>query len=211
MVYMEDSERAATLALEADIEVGLHINFTMPFRVDKVTSNICNHHGRVVSYLTKSKLAQIIYNPLLAGSFDFLFKAQLEEFMRLYGKLPAFYNGHQHMHLCANMLMGKLLPKGTRVRRTFTFDQGEKNICNLFYRLLLDVAVARRFISTEYFFSILPLWNMERLRNIFDRSVSSNVELEVHPENADEIGFLFSDQYLNMIESARVGNFSKIS
>ena len=211
MVFMEDSERAAPLALQVGMEVGLHINLTMPFSVDKVPSNIRDHHSKVVSYLTKNKLAQIIYNPLLAGSFDLLFKVQLEEFVRLYGKEPDFFNGHHHMHLCANMLMGKILPKGTRTRRTFTFVQGEKDIFNLIYRRLLDIAVAGKFISTDYFFSILPLWDMERLRNIFDRSVNSNIEIEVHPENADEIGFLLSDQYLNLMESAQVGNFNKIS
>ena len=210
MVFMEDSERAAPLALQAGMEVGLHINFTMPFNADKVSSNILEHHSRVVSYLTKSKLAQIIYNPLLAGSFEFLYKRQLEEFMRLYGKPPDFYNGHHHMHLCANMLMGKLLPKGTRARRTFTFDQGDKYIFNLLYRRLLDIIVARRYISTDSFFSILPLQNYERLRNIFNRAVNSNVEIEVHPENADEIEYLLSDQYLSLMESTQLGNFHKI-
>lgn len=211
MVFMEDSERAAPLALQAGMEVGLHINFTMPFNADKVSSNILEHHSRVVAYLIKSKLAQIIYNPLLAGSFEFLYKRQLEEFMRLYGKFPDFYNGHHHMHLCANMLMGKILPKGTRARRTFTFDQADKYLFNLLYRRLLDIIVARRFISTDSFFSILPLQNYERLRNIFNRAVSSNVEIEVHPENADEIEYLLSDQYLSLLESAQLGNFHKIA
>ncbi|MGA2531520.1 MAG: ChbG/HpnK family deacetylase [Candidatus Aminicenantales bacterium] len=210
MVFMEDSKRAAPLALQAGMEVGLHINFTMPFSVDKISSNIRDRHSRVISYLSKSKLAQIIYNPLLADSFDFLFKAQLEEFMRLYGKAPDFYNGHHHMHLCANMLMGKILPKGARARRTFTLDKGEVNLFNLFYRRLLDNIIARRYISTDCFFSILPLQNHERLRNIFNRAVSSNVEIEVHPENADEIGYLLGDQYLSLMESAHVGNFNEI-
>lgn len=211
MVFMNDSERSAPLALRAGIEVGLHINFTMPFSVDKVSSNIRDQHSKVASYLTKNKLAQIIYNPFLAGSFDFLFKSQLEEFKRLYGKEPDFYNGHHHMHLCANMLVGKVLQKGARVRRTFTFNQGDKNILNLLYRRRLDIIVARRFISTESLFSILPLQNYERLKNIFKRADNSNIEIEVHPENTDEINYLLSDPYMSLMESAHVGNFSKIT
>ena len=38
MVFMEDSERAASLTSETDVEVGLHINFTMPFGEDKVSA-----------------------------------------------------------------------------------------------------------------------------------------------------------------------------
>ena len=210
MVFMEDSERAASLALQTSLEVGLHLNFTMLFSADKIPLKLREHHNRVVSYLTKNKLTQIIYNPLLASSFDFLFKAQFEEFNRLYGRNPGFYNGHHHMHLCANVLIGKILSKGARVRRTFTFYQGEKNSFNRLYRHILDIFVYRRFISTDCFFSILPLQDYERLRNIFKRAISSNVEIEVHPENDDEIKFLLSDQLQHLIDSVHVGNFQQI-
>lgn len=211
MVFMEDSERAAPLALQAGMELGLHINFTMPFSADNVSSNVREHQNRVISYLTRNKLTQIIYNPFLAGSFKYLFKVQLEEFVRLYGRQPDFYNGHHHMHLCMNMLLGRMIPTGARVRKTFTFDQGEKNNFNLYYRRILNMVVSRRFVSTNSFFSILPLQNYVRLRNIFNKAVNSDVEIEVHPENNDEIEFLLSDRYLSLMESANVGNFQKIS
>jgi predicted glycoside hydrolase/deacetylase ChbG (UPF0249 family) len=210
MVFMEDSERAATLALQTSLEVGLHVNFTMPFSADNVSPRIRAHHDRVVSYLTKHKLAQIIYNPTLANSFRYLFRAQQEEFIRLYGRRPDFYNGHHHMHLCANMLLGKMLPKGARVRRTFTFDMNEKNLFNRLYRRILDIYVSRRYVSTDCFFSIMPLQNFERLQNIFNRSARHTVEVEVHPENAGEIDFLLSDQYQHLMEAALIGKFQEL-
>jgi len=211
MVFMEDSERAAALASQTELEVGLHINFTMPFSAEKVSQKIPEHHKRVVSYLTKNKLAQVIYNPFLADSFLYLFSSQQEEFIRLYGRCPDFYNGHHHMHLCANMLLGKMLPKGERVRRTFTFDAGEKNLFNRLYRQILDAYVTRKFISTDSFFSILPVEDQERLRNILNRSTRSNVEIEVHPENAEEIEFLLSDRYRQLLDSVHMGTFQKIN
>ena len=210
MVFMEDSGRAASLSMNTGMEVGLHLNYTMPFSMDTVSPKLRDHHSRVVSYLGKNKFSQIIYNPLLAESFSILFKAQQEEFIRLYGRQPDFYNGHHHMHLCANVLAGKLIPTHSRVRGTYTFDQGEKNILNRFYRHVLDMIVSRRFISTDSFFSILPLKDSLRLTNIFNRSLSSHVELEVHPENADEIEFLFSDQFRQLLDSVHIGNFQKI-
>ena len=183
----------------------------MPFNADNISGPLSKHHNRVIAYLTKNKLAQIIYNPLLAGSFDYLFQAQQEEFARLYGRLPDFYNGHHHMHLCANMLLGKLLPKGARVRRTFTFDQGEKNPFNLFYRHILDNFVSRKFISTNSFFSILPVRDYERLQKIFKRASMDTVEIEVHPENKEEIEFLLSDPYRLLIDSVHMGSFHQIN
>ncbi len=210
MVYMEDSARAAALATQNGMEVGLHLNFTMPFNISNIPFKLRYHHDKVVSYLTKNKLAQIIYNPLLINSFNFLFLAQQEEFMRLYGRNPDFYNGHHHMHLCANILMGGMIPKGVRVRRTFTFDQGEKNPFNLLYRHILNIFVFRNYISTDSFFSILPIQNYERLRSIFNRAVQETVEIEVHPENMEEIKFLLSDQYKHLMNSTHCGSFQSI-
>ena len=210
MVFMEDSERAASLALKASLEVGLHLNFTLPFSADNIPRKLREHHNRTVAYLTLNKLAQIIYNPLLANSFHFVFLSQQEEFIRLYGRQPDFYNGHHHMHLCANVLAGRMIPKGARVRRTFTFDKGEKNPFNRLYRSILDRAVSRRFLSTDCFFSILPVQNYERLRNIFKRADRETVEVEVHPENAEEIEFLHSDIYKGLIDSVPVGDFRQL-
>jgi len=211
MVFMEDSERAAVLSLQkTGLEVGLHLNFTLPFNAFKISPKLYKHQNRVVSYLTKHKLAQVIYNPFLADSFDFLFRAQQEEFVRLYGKSPDFINGHHHMHLCTNMLASNIIPRGIRLRRTFTFDQGEKNYFNLLYRHILGIWISRRFVSTDSFYSIVPVQNHERLRNIINRAVKETVEIEVHPENAEEIEFLLSDQYKSLIDFTHTGCFSNL-
>jgi chitin disaccharide deacetylase len=211
MVYMEDSERSAALASRTGLEIGLHINLTMPLTARKVPQVFFERHKRVVSYLTTHKLAQVIYNPLLADIFSFVFMAQQEEFIRLYGRHPSFYNGHHHMHLCANMLLGKILPKGHRVRRTFTFDASEKGLPNRLYRCVLDAIVDRRFTSTDSFFSILPLEDLQRLRIILARSTDSNVEIEVHPENVLERDFLLSDQFRELLSSVHAGTFHDLT
>lgn len=207
MVFMEDSERAAALALKTSLEVGLHLNFTLPYSACNIPPKLRKHQNRVVSYLTKHKLAQVIYNPFLTVSFNFLFKAQEEEFVRLYGKLPDFINGHHHMHLCTNVLVSNLIPKSTRVRRTFTFDPGEKNPFNLLYRYILDTWVSKRFLTTDSFFSIAPIKNHERIRNIINRAAKETVEIVVHPEDIEKIEFILSDQYRSLIDSVHIGCF----
>jgi len=207
MVFMGDSERAAEMALQTGLEVGLHLNFTQPFSAGDLPLKLCEHQNRVGSYLAKHKLAQVLYNPLLADSFHSLFLAQREEFMRLYGKVPDFVNGHHHMHLCANVLASKMIPNGAQVRRTFTFYPGEKNPFNLLYRHILDIWISRRFISTNCFFSIAPVQNHERLQNIVKRAAKETIEIEVHPEYFEEIEFLLSDQFQNLVDSVHCGSF----
>lgn len=211
MVFMEDSERAASIVFKASLEVGLHLNFTLPYSACNIHPRLRKHQNRVASYLTKHKFSQVIYNPFLTDSFNFLFLAQQEEFMRLYGKLPDFYNGHHHMHLCANVLAGKIIPKGTRLRGTFTFDPGEKALFNLLYRHILDIWISKKYISTDSFFSIFPVQNYERLRNIINRANKETIEIEVHPEIKVEIEFLLSDQCKNLFDSVHSGGFRHLT
>jgi len=210
MVFMEDSERAASLALETGLEVGLHLNFTQPFDRDGLGLKLHAHQTRVISYLSKHKFFQILFNPFLSDSFNIVCKAQQEEFLRLYGRMPVFYNGHHHMHLCANVLAAGLIPRGAKVRGTFTFERGEKNPFNLFYRRLLDVHISKKFVSTDSFFSVAPVQNHDRVRQIITRAGSETVELEVHPENPEETEFLLSDEFGELVGAVRLGRFGDL-
>src|SRR6266478_6578036 len=50
MVYMEDSERAASIAREHDIDTGLHLNLTTPFSASNVPERLGEHHQRIMNY-----------------------------------------------------------------------------------------------------------------------------------------------------------------
>ena len=74
----------------------------------------------------RNKYAQLIYNPLLRDAFAYSCRAQLEEFHRLYDRSPSHIDGHHHMHLCANVVLGQLIPRGMTVRRHFSFWPAKK-------------------------------------------------------------------------------------
>ena len=63
MVFMEDSERAAALAKEVNIDVGLHLNFSEPFSGNPDAATLVNSHRKICSFLTRNKYAQLLYNP----------------------------------------------------------------------------------------------------------------------------------------------------
>jgi len=190
MVFMEDSERAAALAQERNIDVGLHLNLTTPFSASAVRDRLVQHHGRVSRFLLRRRLSQCVFHPGLASSFEYLVKAQLEEFSRIYGEDPRRVDGHHHMHLCANVLFADLLPKGTIARRNFSFQPGEKSGMNRLYRKVIDSILSRRHRLTDLFFDLLPIDNTERLVRIFTAARKSVVEVETHPINPEEYHFL---------------------
>ncbi len=195
MVFMEDSARAAAMAVEHSIDAGLHLNFTAPFTTPACPPAVREHQRRITSYLRAHRMAQLVFNPLLIKPFDYVVQAQVDEFRRLYGAEPARLDGHHHMHLCANVLLQGLLRAGTIVRRNFSFRPGEKGIVNRTYRRVVDDALRRRHRTVDHLFSIAPLNPPERLERIFSMAHREVIELETHPVNPDEHAFLTSPAF----------------
>jgi chitin disaccharide deacetylase len=207
MVFMEDSERAAKIAREQGIDVGLHLNFTTPFSGPGVSAVLGGHLEKVSRYLLKSRSAQVVYHPGLTESFKYLVSAQREEFCKLYGAEPKRLDGHHHMHLCANVLMGGLLPAGTKVRRNFSFFPGEKSFANRLYRRAMDGLLARRHELSDFFFSLPPLTPLSRLQKIFALANEFKVEVETHPVSLDEYRFLTGEE-IHQLTSLRADSAS---
>lgn len=210
MLFMTDSIRAAEVSSQLALEIGLHLNFTLSFSSFNAGLKLKEHQNAVASYLLSSKFAQIIYNPLLRKSFDYLFKAQQEEFYRVYGKYPSFYNGHHHMHLCSNIIFEHFLPPKIPIRRTFTFGWGEKDPVNIIYRRLIDRFINNRYISTDYFFSLAPTGDLETFRRLIAFSRIKNIELMVHPNRHGDFFFIQSNEYFKFLNSTKLGLFNEI-
>lgn len=195
MVFMEDSVRAAGLARQYSLDAGLHLNFTTGFSSPRPNLRLIEQQERLAACLTAHRFSSLVFHPLLQNSFEYLVRAQIDEFTRLYGKPPDRIDGHHHMHLCANLLLSPhLLPRGVIMRRNFTFHKQEKSLANRLYRRLVDTHLAKRFRLADYQLSILPLLP-QRIDRIFTIARSSVVELETHPVNIEEYNFLTSKQF----------------
>lgn len=199
MVFMEDSERAAATAREHKIDVGLHLNFTTSFSGPGTTPPLIEHQQRLTRFLRRHRFAQVIFHPGLTRSFDYVVKAQLDEFGRLYGTGPDRIDGHHHMHLCTNVVMQGLMPSGTVVRRNFSFQPGEKGLANRLYRRFVDGMLHRRHELVDFMFTLPPLEPADRLPRIFSLARRFAVEVEAHPVNLEEYQFLMGDEIFRRI------------
>lgn len=97
------------------------------------------------------------------------------------------------MHLSANVLLQRLLPAGTVVRRYFSFEPNERRLRNSLYRQFVRLMLARRHQTTDFFFSLLPL-EPPRLQSILDLARKFVVEVETHPVNPEEYRFLMEGE-----------------
>ena len=69
MVFMLDSERAAELARESEIDVGLHLNFAEKFTGHSVPRMLEACQSKVTLFLMQNKYSQLVYNPFLRKEF----------------------------------------------------------------------------------------------------------------------------------------------
>ena len=210
MVFMKDSERAAGIAKETNLDTGLHLNFTEPFTGNGVTESLAVAQSRIARFLKRSKYALVIYQPLLTADFRFVYEAQASEFQRLYGTNPTHLDGHQHMHLCSNMLLDRILPPGVKVRRSFSFWPGEKSALNRSYRRWVDWCLASRHQVADYFFSLAQCLDAGRLPRVVSLARSWNVELMTHPFNERESRFLLSAQWIGARDGVQSGSFARL-
>ena len=210
MVFMADSERAAELAKEHKIDVGLHLNLNQRFD-GRVPEGIARSQEQIVKFLTLTKYAMFVYHPGLRTAFRNVFKHQWDEVIRLYGKPPSHIDGHQHRHLCANMLVDAVIPPGQRVRRNFSFWPGEKALLNRTYRKLVDRWLRSRYQLTDFFFSLGMALKMGTIHRISDLAARASVELMTHPVHKGEYTWLMGNDFRELIANTQMTSFDQSS
>ena len=202
MVFMEDSERAAALARLHGVDAGLHLNFTLAYSATNCSSRLREHQGRLARFLGAHRLAPFVYHPGLAESFEYVVKAQFDEYERIYGVPADRADGHHHMHLCANVSRQRLLPEGIIVRRNLSFGPGEKGYLNRAYRRMQDQRLACRHRLTGFFFDLQPIEPRHRLSGILDLADRFDIEVETHPIREEEYKFLIDGGFSRCAGSA---------
>ena len=204
-------ERAARLTKDYELDdVGLHLNFSEEFTHKSCSETLKEHQGRIIRFLKRGKYAQLLYNPFLRKAFAYCYHAQVEEFVRLFEKSPSHIDGHHHMHLCANLLLSKVIPIGMKLRRNFSFWPGEKSMLNRTYRMLVDRWLARPYRLTDYFFDLSQCIQGKKLDRVAALAKSSNVELMTHPILNGEEEYLMSDEFQVILQRLEIGGYALV-
>jgi chitin disaccharide deacetylase len=211
MVFMKDSRRAAALAKEAGLAVGLHLNLNQLFTDSGAPKRLIERQQCIARFLNRSKYSRALFHPLLTNKLDFVFQAQLEEFVQLYGTVPSHLDSHHHLHLCSNMLFGRVIPQGLKVRRTFSFWPGEKGPLKRAYYDAVNRWLRSRYVVTDYFFSLEQCMETQHMEQVLCLARQSSVELMTHPTLLPEYRFLQSDECLKWLEQMRRGSYAELS
>jgi len=184
----------------------MHLNFTSPLSGTVIPDRLRDGHDRIMAFLRGGKYRFLLFNPFLRRRFEYSYRAQYEEFLRLYDRPPTHIGWHHHMHLCGNMVVQRLIPLGTRVRTTFSFSGKEKGVLNRGYRRIIEVGL-QTLHCTSSLYGMGPLVQSAGTAGgapgrIIQRAAETSVELIVHPQNQNEFDFLMSDEYAALISKA---------
>lgn len=213
LMFMEDSERAAGLALEAGLPVGLHVNLTDPFTAGDVPAAIrdrqmsaIRHYGAPATVFRSRRWS---YDPRLAELTAAAIADQLERFRETFGQEPTHFDGHNHVHVCPNVALA--LPGDAKVRTALGIAPGggrKAKLLALRQRLTLG---ERK--TTRYFLNITGLHpefvagGPESLLGLAERS---SVEVMAHPGFGHEHSLLMAADWETWIGGLPRGSYSEL-
>lgn len=214
MVFMHDSERAAALADQESLPVGLHLNLMERYTAERVARAIRRRQELVVSSFQVSQRPRWLADWKLSPRVRQCLEDQIDEFTHLYATAPTHVDGHQHGHLSTPVLRSLARDPRPSVRCSFTFRRGEKSALNRALRFTLNRYIRTRFHSTDRFYSIRalhPRLGGYGLEGALAESHRVDVEIMVHPGLRDELEILMSDDWSRMLAGVPVGSFMNLA
>jgi len=213
MVFMEDSQRAASIARQRGRSVGLHINLTEALTDGGVPVGVRDRQQRLVEYFAGPPRRRWAFSPTHRAEVERAIADQLGEFRRLYASEPTHLDGHQHIHQALTVLAARTLPRGARMRPSFTFAAGEKTPLNRASRRLLNAIMAARFRTPRYFFSIRdmhPALGGVAMEGKLALASGAAVEVMTHPGWDDELAILLDPAWKELVGLRRLGGYESL-
>jgi predicted glycoside hydrolase/deacetylase ChbG (UPF0249 family) len=210
MVYMSDSERAASIAKSREFPVGLHLNLTQPFEDPGTPRAVRERQAAAARRFAGSRVQRLSYNPFLSSLVRACIDDQLECFRALYDREPTHIDGHNHAHLSPTVLLA--LPAATRTR-TAESPVSARPSPGALPRWARSTFIARRYITTDRFLAIDRLGSSPSAREI-DRLLSpadkSSLEIMTHPDRERDHRLLMSEQWRAALKAKTLGSFAAL-
>lgn len=210
MVFMADSYRGAEIANEEQVDVGLHLNLDQPFSPLVKHERLVEYHGQIMRFLKRYMFSRLIYSPLLERQFRYVYQSQVDEFFRVFHHAPSHINGHHHLHLCANMIVGRIIPNGTKIRRTYDFAWPDRSAANRFYHGILNRWLSSHYIVADRFFGLSENLTDNRMARIARLAQYSVIELNTHPVVPDEEVYLMSDGFERILRKVGTTTYAEL-
>jgi len=213
LMYMEDSDRAAAIAVERDLPVGLHLNLTDPFTAASVPEPVRARQAAACRIFGDGGLRQRswTYDPRIRELVDATIRDQLERFRALLGREPTHVDGHNHVQVCPNVILARPLA-GEKMRDALWSYPSTRSAMGV-ARALRRVLTARGHLTTHYFFDIAELHRggAGEMAARVGLAAGTAVEVMCHPGFDHELEALRSDAWRTAIAGAPLGSYRDLA
>jgi len=213
MVHMEDSERAAALALEAGMPVGLHVNLTDPFTATGIPASVRARQRKACRHFSpgRLRLRSWSFDPRIRRDVESAVADQLQRFEELYGGPPSHFDGHKHVHCCPNVVLAAPLRPIGRARNGLRAWPGARGAMGAL-RAVRRALTYRRLLTTRYFLDIDKLFrDPDSLAARIGACRETSVEVMAHPGFPHELRALRSPLWGQALEGSPLGSYGDLS
>jgi chitin disaccharide deacetylase len=217
MVYMRDSDRAAEIAREIGLPVGLHVNFTEPFDDPNVPADLRARHLTLVrefggpSFVYRARRWK--YSRRLKDPVSRCIAEQLERFEALYGGPPTHVDGHMHVQVCPNIGLSPAIPAGMKMRNALGMPPLASGPMSRLVAARQRIILRGR-LSTEYFLNITdlhPEFLEGGVRKRLGLAERTSVELMAHPGFCHEYTMLMAPEWEEWTAGLKLGSYRELS
>jgi predicted glycoside hydrolase/deacetylase ChbG (UPF0249 family) len=206
MVWMSDTARAASLACERELPVGLHLNFTFPFNAKTIPPPARERQQRLTEVFGPESWREDGHEAkpdrqLLVDAIE----DQLGSFYEKFGQ-PTHIDGHHHIH--AHPAVLEHLPRDLPIRPVLSVP-ARKNAG----RERRNRQLRRRFLSPETCFAfedVHPSLGGAGLEAL-DYAYHHSLEIMVHPKQEAERAALMSASWRDALAALTVGSYADLA
>lgn len=214
LVYMADSDRAAAIARERGLRVGLHLNLTDAFTDPNTPPEVSATQRRVVDRLAGSglRLRRWIYDPAMRTDVARSIHDQFERFEALYGGPPTHVDGHNHVHVCPTVGRSLARAGNFKVRNALNAYPSSKSPMAFARAARRRLSLGRR-PTTRYFFCITELharYSAEDIGAKLGLARRASVEVMAHPGFEQEYERLMSDRWWSWTSGLKRGSYADL-
>jgi predicted glycoside hydrolase/deacetylase ChbG (UPF0249 family) len=208
MVYMEDSDRAAEEDAVTAMPLGLHLNLTQALS-PRAPEAVRSRHERMRSHFGPLRRRRWTLNPRAVPIVRDALADQLERFRALYAREPDHIDGHEHVHVCPDVLLA--LPPGTRVRSPRT-PWPSSRLATSAVIVKRGLLSARGLRTTRRFYSLDDLGPArgDGLEHVLAEARNVSVEVACHPGQAQDDALLESAIWQQEVASFDLGSFADL-
>jgi chitin disaccharide deacetylase len=214
MTHMADSRRAAAIARETSLPLGLHLNLTTPFTAKGAVAARESRQRQACAYFAGPQRRRFVFDPRARRLLDCCIADQLEAFAEEYGRAPLHGDGHQHIQVCPTVLATGSLGRLESLRAAHSFPPGRSSYAKRMHRAAINWIVRRRFRSIR-FLSLRDLHpklggeGLERELTLVAEQ-KCDVELMVHPAWDDERRILLSAEWRQALQGIALGSYADL-